>query len=168
MYKSLFFSTLALVLTACPVASISATLDASDAVGYIRKDTYSSGWGYVKPATDGLYAHGVLNQKDANRPDHVFMIGKPSRQEFDAFTASEGEALWRYRHHEQALLEAAQKAALRPVTESIQRAKRLLKLKWPRITVNGNKVCAPSIDASESPDWKDHLLCTHLEPHRAR
>lgn len=166
MHKYLSLSILALTVAICPAASSSATLDANDGVGYIKKDTYSSGWGYVKPANDGLYVHGVQNQKD-NRPDQVFMVGKPPRQDFDAFTASEEEGLWRYRHHEQALIEAAQKAAVK-LAQSAERKTHLLNLKWPRITVNGNKVCAPSLEDSESPDWKDHLLCTYLEPHRAR
>jgi hypothetical protein len=144
--------------------ALASALDASDDVGYIEQGTTGSGWVNVRPATDGIYVHGASKTKEANRPDQVFMVGTPPRQDFVFLNAQEQEGIWRYRQAQREALRKAAKAALpHPVDIQTSHKKYLASLNWPRVVVEGNQVCVPDVEFSDAHDWKDHLLCTYVE-----
>lgn len=146
--------------------SMASALDATDDVVYVGQGMAGNGWVNVSPPTDGLYVHG--KKKQENRPRQVFMVGKPTRQDFVFLNAQEQEGVWRYR---QAQLDALRKAALShlPHTTDVKIAHKnyLAGLSWPRVVVAGNKVCVPEMEFSDANDWRDHLICTHAieSPH---
>jgi hypothetical protein len=148
-----------LILFAMVVAkfSIAAPLDARDDVGYVKQIPYASGWINTYPATGGNYVYGAT-AKNTGRSSAVFMIGKPVPQDAVFLTAQEEEGIW---HYKQAKLEELRLASL-PLPTKIQRKSNYPVLTWPRLIVEGQKVCVPTIAFSESLDWQDHLLCTTL------
>lgn len=152
---------LALLAAFAGTAAASA-LDARDEVGYVRQGSNASGWVNVSPATGGVYVYGANPQKYPTRPTQVFMVGKPLRQDFVYLTAQEQEGLWHFREaaREKLKIDAIPPATVKPSHKSFVAN---LNLNWPRVVVEGNKVCVPGLSYSEASDWKDHLLCTNLD-----
>lgn len=163
MYTKNIFKIITLLLSSGIHCAYSSELDARDDVGYIKQGNYAGGWANVSPATQGNYANGA--SKPTVRPTPVFLVGKPVRQEYIYLSAQEQDDLWHYR---QSMREAMKKAALltqsavatpKPVNKNIYAN---VKINWPRVTVQGKKVCVPVLSYSEAADWKDHLVCTEL------
>lgn len=160
-------TTLSVIFAAGHAACVfSATaLETTDDGTFITHGTRASGWTNIQPAVGGSYVHSKNKADEQPRTDETIMLGKPSRQYYDAFTASEQEAIWNYRHQQQVKLEQARLDEVRAVAASkaIAHKNAMMKLNWPRVVLRNGEVCVPSLDMSDSPDWKDYLLCTHHE-----
>ena len=101
----------------------------------------------AKPPTDGRAVAAIA----------AIVLGERRRTEFTLFSAEEEEALWRLRDRQLHPEPVEPKPAIRA-------AKRVAKLtipsvEWPKVVVVGGKTCVPTLQFSDAPDWRDHLVC---------
>ena len=157
--RYLFFSTL---LCFIANAATAAALDSLNNIGFVGREIYGSGVVNILPPADGEYELGTPN-RTTGRPE-VFLMGKPARQDYVYFSAEEQEGLWRFREAKLDEQRIARERAMREAAHASARRKkpaaRLAGLDWPRVIVNGNEVCVPVLDYSDSDDWREHLTCT--------
>lgn len=98
----------------------------------------------TKPRTDGRLVAAIA-------------LGERRRTDFTLFSAEEEEALWHLRDRQLHPEPVEPKPAIRA-------AKRVAKLtipsvEWPKVVVVGGKTCVPTLQFSDAPDWRDHLVC---------
>lgn len=161
------------LLTLCSIGSSALhaetlPLDAHDEIDYNKQGTYGSGWVNITPPTGGQYIYEPELHKGI-KSDKAFMVGKPSRQDFEFLTEQEQEGVWKYRNNAQQALMKSEKPVAKLKSTGKHRTKfshnscsnpPQKNLSWPKIVVNGTQTCVPLVEYSEASDWKDHLTCT--------
>lgn len=140
--KHLFF--LLLAMQSC-------ALQAQDS-RFVEKNRLQSGWSDVQLPLGGEFEYG--RSKADGRPKEVFMVGMPKRTLFVYLSAQEQKALWEMRQREIEKTQAQESV----VVKKLVRHKSVV-IEWPKVIVKGDQTCVPEIHFSDSPDWKEHLVC---------
>ncbi|CAE6841851.1 hypothetical protein [Paraburkholderia aspalathi] len=140
-------------ICAATPASVFAALP-NDGVTFVAHGPYAAGAATVQPANGGVYVYSSKPVDDGRRSMR-FMVGKPSRQTYDLFSAEEETALYQVRADKLAAIAAARnRARLRHVGFHAHP-----KLNWPKVVLVRDKTCVPQLPFASSADWKEHLVC---------
>ena len=105
----------------------------------------------AKPPTDGRVVAAIV-------------LGERRRTEFTLFSAEEEEALWRLRDRQLHPEPVEPKTAIRAARRVAKLA--VSSIAWPKVVVGGGKTCVPTLQFSDAPDWRDHLVCWSSEAQR--
>ena len=99
----------------------------------------------------GTYVHGA-ELPDGRRARPAFLVGTVSRHDYDLFSDQEEAALWQLKHD-------ALQPAPRPAKPRTRRLHVAASSAWPRVIVQGQRVCVPVLASATSDDWREHLTC---------
>lgn len=148
------------------LAIAQATLIVDASTSQLAANTIQS---FVKPASfmeRGLVGAGSANATSPNQGAYVytpqqdqrkryaaFLVGAPKRQEYDLFSDQEEQALWEVKQ-----------SLLAPYVTKVRHAGHTLlasasKELWPRVVVQGERVCVPVLPYANGDDWREHLTC---------
>jgi hypothetical protein len=125
--------------------------------GFVERAPYASGAAVVMPAVGGEYVH-AQQPADLRTPTRPVLTSLPQRQAYVFFSAEEEEALLRYRSQQLASM-----ARERPAAVGGRHYLAHARLDWPKVVVRAGEICVPELAHSESPNWRDHLVCHFAE-----
>lgn len=126
--------------------------------GFIEKRPYSSGAAVIVSAAGGEYVHGDQT-RDARVRSAPILVQAPVRQSYSLYTSEEQGVLFAYVDRERARL-VKKPTAVRSASTGRQRWE---KLDWPKVVLRGDDICVPTLESSNAPDWRSHLLCHRVE-----
>lgn len=143
----------------------------SDGVVFEHQAPLNGGSVVIQLPNDGQYVYRTQQAEDAPADRRVFMIGRPTRQEFKFLSLAEQSALWRYREDRRIALAAERQAeaqaairaaAVRPASALAPAAptRSRSRIVWPRVVLRDGEICVPRLAFSEAVDWRDHLTCS--------
>ncbi len=93
-----------------------------------------------------------------NRISPPVVMGVVKRNSWQFFAPDEEEALLHLR--DKKLAELAKKKA---ISDRKAYLKQVSRYDWPKILLKDGQLCVPELASSEATDWKDHLICTHVD-----
>lgn len=141
--------------------AFSATTEVTPNANFVSKETQQKGWVQYSYPLDGEYVYQPKTT-DGRLKNKPFLIEKPQRTNYDFLSAEEQSSLSALRDLQSEINSDPKPSSIRKVDHTTHHPKHKksgLLLKWPRIVVDEDNVCVPTIPFSEADDWKQHLTC---------
>lgn len=126
---------------------------------FIQKQSKQIGWTKYQYPLNGEYVYQT-NSKDTRLQNKPILIDKPQRTQYEFMSAEEQAHLQQLQTDNENISSLESTAPINKTKHHHKHLKRVKSnLKWPRIIVQDDDVCVPTLEFSEAEDWKDHLTC---------
>lgn len=109
----------------------------------------------LEPAEGGQYVHAVP-QADSRPHIAAFTLSPLPRTDYVFYSPQEVDALLSMQSRQE---EHAREVRARH-RASIAKSRARLHLDWPKVVIQNQQVCVPTLAFSDAPDWREHLTCT--------
>ncbi len=119
---------------------------------FVGVPDYSSGTATIREPNGGTYVYG--SRKDFRPKTAPVAMEENRLAYYELVSVEEEEALLKMRDRKMA--DRIRRDQVRQRKAYLSAVKRM---DWPRVVVKDGQVCVPTLEASDSPQWRDYLTC---------